>query len=117
MELEECYKKSKRYVNAVKKAIKDDYGCVPMEFDAQLVQLEDLYANYLFAASQVRAAGDAVTAINEGKTICVSAYFSTMLHTSKMMDKIVKSFGLNPASRKALKGSQPMDEDDCFSDL
>lgn len=117
MEMEDCYKKSKKYVNVVKKAIKDDYGCVPAEFDAQLVQLEDLYANYLYAAAKVRADGDAVTAINEGKTICVSAYFSTMLHTSKMMDKIVKSFGLNPAARKALKGSQPLDDDDCFSDL
>ena len=43
-------KRVTRYITAVKKRIKNDYGEIPEEWSAQLQQLEDLYICYLKAA-------------------------------------------------------------------
>lgn len=106
------YNSARKYVNSVRKAIRADYDEVPPEWEAQLIQLEDLYATYLQCAYALREEGSPITAINDGKTVCASPYFTTMTNCVKMMDRIVKSFGLNPIARKALKGNTVNISDD-----
>ena len=103
--METYYKKAEKYVKAVRKAIRADYNEVPEEWEAQLVQLEDMYATYLQCSEVLRREGSPITMINDGKTICASPYFTTMTTCVKTMDKIIKSFGLSPIARKVLKGS------------
>ena len=109
--MEEYYKIAEKYVSAVRKAIRADYTEVPEEWEAQLVQLEDMYATYLQCRDTLRRAGSPITTINDGKTVCASPYFTTMTTCIKSMDKIIKSFGLSPVARKVLKGSSTTPED------
>lgn len=117
--MEEQYlKKAKKYISAVKKSIVRDYDEVPAEWEAQLVQLEDMYATYLQCSDNLRAAPSPVILINDGKTSCPDFNFTICQQCIKSMDKILKGFGLNPVSRKKLKGNViNSDEDDFLDEL
>jgi P27 family predicted phage terminase small subunit len=112
------YDKAEVYVKSVRKAIKSDYGSVPGEWEAQLSQLTDMYATYLSCSDHLRNADDVITFINDGKTACASPYFNMMVSTAKMMDSIIKSFGLSPVARKKLTGvNQTAQEEDFMDEL
>jgi phage terminase small subunit len=117
--MDDFYKKSKKYVKSVRKAIVKDYGEVPGEWEAQLVQLEDMYACYLDCADKLRLSGSPIALINDGKTECSSPYFTTMRSCIMYMDKIIKSFGLSPIARKNLKGAEakPESNDEFIDEL
>ena len=115
--MENCYKKAKKYVKGIRNSIKNDMGFVPDEWEAQLVQLEDMYANYLYASMKLREGGDSVVKINAGKTVCASAYFNVMIQSQKAMDSIIKQFGLNPSAKKKLKGSDVPESKDYLDNL
>jgi P27 family predicted phage terminase small subunit len=112
------YSEAEKYVKSVRRAIKSDYGDVPGEWDAQLQQLTDMYATYLSCSEHLRNLDDPITFINDGKTACASPYFNMMVSTAKMMDSIIKSFGLSPVSRKKLTGINPSaPEEDFMNEL
>ena len=106
---------AEQYVKSVRRAIKLDYSEVPSEWEAQLTQLRDLYHMYLKAADRARTE-DPVVQINGGKTSAPNMNFNVMVQCTASMDKIIKSFGLSPMSRKKLKGSQPIDDEEDFMD-
>lgn len=110
--------KAKKYVDAVKKSIIRDYDEVPDEWEAQLVQLEDMYATYLQCSDALRKAESPIITINEGKTACADFNFTIAQQCIKSMDRILKGFGLNPISRKKLRGNtQNFDEEDFLDEL
>lgn len=116
--LEQYLIKAKSYVDAVRKSIVRDYDEVPAEWEAQLVQLEDMYATYLQCSDALRKAESPIIKINAEKTTCVDFNFTVAQQCVKSMDKILKSFGLSPISRKKLRGNtQTVDEEDFLDEL
>lgn len=113
--MENYEQQAEQYVKSVRRAIKLDYSEVPAEWEAQLTQLRDLYHMYLKAADRAKDE-DPVITINGGKTSSPNMNFNVMVQCTASMDKIIKSFGLSPMSRKKLKGSQPVDDEDDFMD-
>lgn len=104
----------KKYINAVKRRIKDDYGSVPDEWSAQLQQLEDLYSCYL-RASDAQKDCEITTTTNNSKTVCKSVFITIMLDCINAQKKIIAEFGLSPRSKSMIKSVQPTDNDD-FTD-
>lgn len=103
-------KRVTKYINAVKKRIKEDYGSVPDEWTAQLQQLEDLYSCYL-KASDAQQTADIATEINGGKTVCKSVYLTVMLDCTNAMKKVIAEFGLSPRAKSMIK-NQTVESDD-----
>lgn len=101
----------RKYINAVKRRIKEDYGSVPEEWSAQLQQLEDLYSCYL-RASDAQRDSEITTTINNSKTICKSPYFTIMLDCTNAMKKVIAEFGLSPRAKSMIRGNQATDNDD-----
>ena len=95
-------KRVTKYINAVKKRIKEDYGSVPEEWTAQLQQLEDLYSCYL-KASDAQKTADVTTLINGGKTQSKSIYLTVMLDCVGAMKKVIAEFGLSPRAKSMIK--------------
>lgn len=110
---------AQKYVKSVRKSIIRDYDEVPEEWEAQLQQLEDLYSHYLNAQDYLNGCESLITSINDGKTACTDPHFNIIIQCIKSMDKILKTFGLTPVSRKKLKGSSstPTDEEDFLDEL
>ena len=101
----------RKYINAVKRRIKEDYGSVPEEWSAQLQQLEDLYSCYL-RASDAQRDSEITTTINNSKTICKSPYFTIMLDCTNAMKKVIAEFGLSPRAKAMIKTVPTTDNDD-----
>lgn len=101
----------RKYINAVKKRIKEDYGSVPDEWTAQLQQLEDLYTCYL-RASDAQKDAEITTRINNSKTICKSPYITIMLDCINAQKKIITEFGLSPRAKAMIRPVQATDNDD-----
>ncbi len=104
----------KKYINAVKRRIKEDYGSVPEEWAAQLQQLEDLYSCYL-RASDAQKDVAITTTINNSKTVCKSPYITIMLDCTNAMKKVIAEFGLSPRAKSMIRGNQTVDNDE-FAD-
>lgn len=97
-------KRVSKYINAVKKRIREDYGSVPEEWTAQLQQLEDIYSCYL-KASDAQKDADITHEINNGKTVCKSVYLTVMLDCISSMKKIIAEFGLSPRAKSMIRGN------------
>jgi len=104
-------KRVTKYISAVKKRIKADYGEVPDEWTAQLQQLEDLYSCYL-KASDAQQTADIATEINGGKTVCKSVYLTVMLDCTNAMKKVIAEFGLSPRAKSMIRGNQTVADDE-----
>ena len=89
-----------KFINGIKAAIKRDYGIIPPEWSAQIVQLEDLFKVYNVARHALY--GDPEQQVimknNRGATMQTNPYFSVMQICVEKMDKLVKQFGLSPYS-------------------
>ena len=107
-------KRVTKYINAVKKRIKNDYGEIPEEWSAQLQQLADLYSCYLKAADMQKEMY-VVTEINNGKTECKTVEFQVMLDCVNAMKKVIAEFGLSPRAKAMIKTPQPGETDE-FAD-
>ena len=107
-------KRVTRYITAVKKRIKNDYGEIPEEWSAQIQQLEDLYICYLKAAD-IQREQYVTTEINNGKTECKTVEFSVMLDCVNAMKKVIAEFGLSPRAKAMIQTPQPGECDE-FAD-
>ena len=100
-----------KYIEAVKKRIKEDYGIVPPEWSVQLQQLEDITACYYKAADAQREK-DVTMTINDGKTACKTVELTVMFDCVNAIKKLVAEFGLSPRAKALIKNQQTAETDD-----
>ncbi len=103
-----------KYISAVRKRIVADYGSVPDEWSAQLMQLEDIYTLYLRASDKQRES-PLTELTNGGKTLSKSLYFSIMTECVNSMKKIIADFGLSPLAKTKIRKPVTTDSDE-FTD-
>lgn len=106
-------RKVKNYIRVVRQAIETEFGNLPEYYSVQIDQLEQSYRIYLRACEELNSQ-QLVVLINDGKTQTANLNFQIMKSCIADMDKIIKSFGLNPLAMKRIRGKAETPEEDDF---